>query len=289
MLLFRQLVTRLARLAEPPLAIASVPIVADLMGTLSVKRWVYYCVDDFGEWPALDGPTMRSMERIAIERADVLIAVSDPLREKLRAHRRNVHLLTHGVDLAHWTGQARFDRTPELEGLERPLIVFWGVIDRRLDRAFLDRVDRTLETGTLVLMGPRVNPDPAVLKLHRVVHVPTVPYQRLPAVAEHAAVLVMPYADLPVTRAMQPLKLKEYMATGRPVIARDLPSTRLWGDCIDLASSPDEFSAAVVTRLMTGVTSGQTRGRQRLRQEDWDDKARRFERMILGSVASNCD
>jgi hypothetical protein len=48
------------------------------------ERWVYYCVDHFGEWPALDGPTLRSLERIVIERADLLIAVSDSLREKLR-------------------------------------------------------------------------------------------------------------------------------------------------------------------------------------------------------------
>jgi hypothetical protein len=36
----------------------------------------------------------------------------------------------------------------------------------------------------------------------------------------------MPYADLAATRAMQPLKLKEYLATGRPVVVRDLPATR---------------------------------------------------------------
>ena len=34
----------------------------------------------------------------------------------------------------------------------------------------------------------------------------------------------MPYADLPVTRAMQPLKLKEYLVTDRPVVVADLPA-----------------------------------------------------------------
>ena len=46
---------------------------------------------------------------------------------------------------------------------------------------------------------------------------------RAPALAREAAVLIMPYADLPVTRAMQPLKLKEYLATDRPRRRRRSP------------------------------------------------------------------
>ena len=55
----------------------------------------------------------------------------------------------------------------------------------------------------------------------------------------------MPYADLPVTRAMQPLKLKEYLATGKPVVVRDLPATEPWADCLDVAETPEAFAAAV--------------------------------------------
>ena len=67
------------------------------------------------------------------------------------------------------------------------------------------------------------------------------PFEELPRLAREAGVLVMPYADLPVTRAMQPLKLKEYLATGRPVVVRDLPATRPWADCLDLADTAEEF------------------------------------------------
>jgi len=52
-----------------------------------------------------------------------------------------------------------------------------------------------------------------------------------------ADVIIMPYADRPVTRAMQPLKLKEYLATGKPVVVRNLPATRGWTDCLDLADT----------------------------------------------------
>ena len=67
----------------------------------------------------------------------------------------------------------------------------------------------------------------------------------MPQLARESDVLIMPYADLPVSRAMQPLKLKEYLATGKPAVVRHLPSTHEWGDCLDLAQSPEEFSASV--------------------------------------------
>ena len=56
---------------------------------------------------------------------------------------------------------------------------------------------------------------------------------------------------------VQPLKLKEYLATGKPCVVRDLPACREWADSLDLADSPESFVAAVKRRLEEGLPESQ--------------------------------
>ncbi len=83
---------------------------------------------------------------------------------------------------------------------------------------------------------------------------------------------------------MQPLKLKEYLATGKPVVVRDLPAVRDWADCLDLCASPEAFSAAVRARLRDGLPDDQRLARRRLADESWSEKARKFERLALEAL-----
>lgn len=266
----------------PPVAVTTLPIVADLTDALPVARWVYYCVDDFSLWPGLDGAALRRLEESLLPRVDEVIAVSDTLRERLAGMTdRPVHLLTHGVDLDFWAGDSD-ESIAGLKELDQPLVVFWGVTDRRMDVAFVSRLAADLTRGTIVLVGPLNSPDPTLLKLPRVVHLEPQPFHRLPGLARTASVLVMPYADLPVTRAMQPLKLKEYLATGRPVVVRDLPATRDWADALDVVDTPEQFSATVRRRMESGVPDKQRAARARLAQESWAAKALAFEQWIGG-------
>ncbi len=267
-----------AELPVPPVVVTTLPVTADLVGEFPAVRWVYYCVDDFGVWPGLDGRTMRTMEAELVGKVDAAVAVSETLQEHLAKFGRPSHLLTHGVDLAHFrrVPAALPDSLRGLDALAGPLVVFWGVIDRRMDVEFVRGLAGSLEAGTVLLVGPQDDPDPALFALPRVTTLPPVPYADLPALAARAAVLVMPYADLPVTRAMQPLKLKEYLATGKPVVVRDLPATRPWADCLDVAGTPDAFAAAVRERLAGGVPAAQTAARARLEDEGWAAKAARF-------------
>ena len=281
-LLVRQLAPLLERLPSPPVAVTTIPIVADLVGDLPVARWVYYCVDDFSEWPGLDGGPLRRLEGELIRKADAIVAVSEQLRDRIAAMGRDAHVLTHGIDLDHWAAVEGSTASPEVVGLPRPLVVFWGVIDRRMDASFLERLARDLSEGTILLVGPEQAPDPLIRRLPRVRRLPPLPYEQLPGLACEASVLVMPYADLPVTRAIQPLKLKEYLAAGRPVVVSDLPATRPWADTLDLAGSPGEFSAAVRLRIATGLPEAQRQARARLSREGWAAKARRFDRWLLG-------
>lgn len=281
-LLASQLTRLIESLPSPPIAVTTIPIVADLVGVLPVERWVYYCVDDVVQWPGLDGPALCQMEEHLVRRADTLITVSETLREKFALMGRVAHLLTHGVDLDHWRSGKRAMPAQWLDGLERPLIVFWGLIDRRLDVRFLERLANDLVQGTILLVGPDLDPEPALLGLPRLVRLPALDFEQLPDLARQAAVLVMPYADLPVTRAIQPLKMKEYLATGRPTVVRNLPATRDWADCLDLADTPESFSTAVRRRLEIGLPEHQEAARARLVRESWAERARAFEHWILG-------
>jgi glycosyltransferase involved in cell wall biosynthesis len=280
-LLLRALVPLVGALPEPPIAVTTLPVVADLMGPLRVRRWVYYCVDDFSLWPGLDQKALGTMEETLVKRADAVIAVSETLQARLAAMGRPSHLLTHGIDAAHWAPAADAETLPQIAGLEQPVVVFWGVIDRRMDSAIVQRLGAELTCGTLLLVGPEDDPDPALRTAPRVVRLPPLPFADLPRLARDAAVLVMPYADLPVTRAMQPLKLKEYLATGKPVVVRRLPATREWGDCLDQADTPAEFAEVVKRRLQVGLSPEQGAARARLAGEGWEEKARLFERWAV--------
>jgi glycosyltransferase involved in cell wall biosynthesis len=285
----RRLLTRALRHAirtdAAPVIVTTLPLVADLVGRVRAARWVYYCVDDFAVWPGLDGRTLERLEAELVAKVDVAVAVSETLQVHLAKLGKSAHLLTHGVDLDFWRGPVSSDTPVSLRELDRiagPLIVFWGVIDRRTDVAFIRKLGESRRAGTILLVGPRDNPDPELVRVPGVRFVPPVPFEDLPALAARARVLIAPYADLPVTRAMQPLKLKEYLATGKPVVVRRLPATEAWADCADVVDTPEAFASAVEERVRTGLPEDQARARTRLDAESWSAKAEQFERWLDG-------
>ncbi|MFM8224360.1 MAG: hypothetical protein ACKOJF_36135, partial [Planctomycetaceae bacterium] len=81
--------------------------------------------------------------------------------------------------------------------------MFWGVVDRRMDTEFLRALVSNLSEGLVILAGPISDPDPELFRLPRVVIPGPVGFDELPALAQAASVLIMPYVDARVTRAMQ--------------------------------------------------------------------------------------
>lgn len=284
-LLASALAPELARLPAAPTVLTTIPLVADLVGTLRARRWIYYCVDDFGSWPGYDGRTLADMERALVPRMDAVVCVSDTLADRMRALGAQPTILTHGVDTTAWRSPATAALPPELAGLEAPYVVFWGVVDRRMDVSWVGALAQRMQRGTILFIGPTEDPDPALMRLPRVAARPPVPPARLAAIAAHAAVLVMPYSDQPATRAMQPLKLKEYLATGRPTVVRALPATQPWADACDACQDAGAFASAVLARLDGHLPEVQAAARRRLDAESWDGKARQLSGWIDGNAS----
>ena len=266
------------------IAVTTIPVTADLVKTLDVDRWVYYCVDDFSVWPGLDGQVLGQLDQLQVDRVDLVICVSQTLQKRTSEMGSPSKLLTHGIDLSHWRRAEMNDQTHDLPQwwgpLTPPIFLFWGVVDRRLDYEFCAALAK--RCGTLALVGPQQSPDQRLGSLGCVCMPGPVPYMDLPKLAAAADVLVMPYADLPVTRSIQPLKFKEYLATGKPVVVRHLPATAAWQDAADVVETVEQFVEAAALRAAHGTPDSQRRARTRLSEESWDRKAHEFEQMVLG-------
>lgn len=285
-LLRHELRKSLSRIQEPVIAITTLPIVADIMGALpEIEKWIYYCVDDWSQWPGMDSQPLAEMEHKLVSQADLLISAGVVLQERLRQMGRESLLLTHGVDLEFWNPSAAtlssIRRWVPLEA-PSPIYTFWGLIDERLDLAFIRHLSREISTGSLIFAGPVISSEVA-LELETIPHVHLLgklPYSELPQLAHESDVLLMPYRNMEVTRQMQPLKMTEYLATGLPAVVRELPATLLWQDSLDVASSAEEFASLARRRVQSGLPEEQRLTRKKLSEESWRKKGAIFEDYI---------
>lgn len=272
---------------NPPTVLTTLPITADLVGQLPAKHWVYYCVDNLADWPNLDRPTLLAMEQQLVRTVDATAAVGPVLAEHLQHLGANPTVIPHGIDLDLWRQPKPVIDHPthhRLAALPHPRLVYWGLIDRRIDWQSIDQLAAAMPNASLVFIGPRQLqstdlPDAANLHL-----LPAVEHDQLPHIAAQADALLLPYADLPVTRAIEPLKLIEYLMTDLPVIVRKIPATVTWSDCCDVCNETT-FVDTVTQRLQAGPAQSQRNARRhRMAHQSWADRADQLNALLQANI-----
>ncbi|MEM1356219.1 MAG: hypothetical protein AAGH88_15195 [Planctomycetota bacterium] len=296
----KPLVSRVPAQRSRRVVLTTLPITADVVDRLDVDRWIYYCVDDYSRWPGTDHAVMHEMEWELVAKVDAVACVSETLHERVASMGRgDATLLTHGVAASFWmlangpdNGRLH-QQVPMLTELNGSPLTFWGLIDDRLDRTWIAELSRACAESNddalkVCLVGPVVGDSKSWTSLTHdegrfgsVMCCGRADHDLLPSVAYYSRVLIMPYGDAPVTRAMQPLKLLEYLATMKPVVVRDLPATRAWADCCDLAGDEKTFAKLVMERARTGTPADQIEARKRrLPGESWSAKAAQLAGLI---------
>jgi glycosyltransferase involved in cell wall biosynthesis len=165
--------------------------------------------------------------------------------------------------------------------LEHPIVGYVGLLDDYLDvEAIIDIANR-LHRGTVVLVGP-TNIDVRALEHPRLVLLGRRPYDAIPAYLGAFDTCLVPFRDNELTRGVNPIKLREYLAAGRPVVSSPLPEVLPYADVVELASSSEEFFPAVQRTLAPGYDTPPRREerRRRVTSESWDSRARTIERLM---------
>ncbi|HZZ64025.1 MAG TPA: glycosyltransferase [Candidatus Baltobacteraceae bacterium] len=193
------------------------PMALDFTRDLTGLR-VYDCMDElsaFANAPA----KLRELESELFSVADVVFTGGRSLYYSKRKQHGNVHCFPSAVEASHFAPAGRGEPA-ELRSLRRPRIGFYGVLDERLDIAFVSELAQHLHDWEIVMVGPVVKIERERLPIRNNIHyVGMKAYEDLPALLEHWDIAFLPFARNDATRFISPTKTLEYLAANKPVIS----------------------------------------------------------------------
>jgi glycosyltransferase involved in cell wall biosynthesis len=216
---------------------------------LAPRAIVYDCMDELSAFAGAP-QALRDREAELMRRASVVLTGGHSLYEAKRHLHPNIHPLPSSVDVAHFAkARARLADPLDQAVIPCPRLGFFGVIDERLDTGLVDAVAALRPGWQIVLIGPVVKIDPAILPRRPNIHyLGKKSYAELPDYLAGWDVAMLPFARNEATRYISPTKTPEYLAAGRPVVSTSIRDVvRPYGELglARIADTPAAFVAAV--------------------------------------------
>ena len=247
----RQLIgTQIRRLAKTrgltkPVLWIAIPTAAEMIGEFDESAVVYHVSDKYDANTmdhATDPALIRRLHEHAIEAADLVFYSGRKLFDEATAGRDHSYLLEQGVDFERWSKVRSLSVAPQIESIPRPRIGYFGAIEPwLLDQELIKKAARERPGWQWIFIG-NLSRGVEVQGLANTHFLPPVAYDELPHYAAGFDVCVLPWeTEQAFTSYGSAIKVREYLATGKPVVISPLPEYEPMKDVLRIARSREEF------------------------------------------------
>jgi glycosyltransferase involved in cell wall biosynthesis len=263
---------------DDPVIFVTVPTAWDVVKGMKRTALIFNRSDKHSAFREADTGYIAGLEEELLRGSDLVLYVN---RNLMAAERplagARAHYLDHGVDLEH------FRRTPpeaepaDLRAIPRPRVGFFGALDDyTVDFGLLERLARALPDVSLVLVGAATCSLKRLTDLANVSWLGPRPYAEIPRYGSGFDVALMPWLQNEWISNCNPIKLKEYLALGLPVVTTPFPEVDRYRELVHVAGTPDEFVAQV--RRALAPDAGEPERRERrvasVARDSWDQRTR---------------
>ena len=222
--------------------------------------------------------SLGQLETALLASADLVVAASRPLAEHV-ARQRPAVLIRNAADIEFF-GRGFTER---LAG-ERPVIGYFGAIADWFNIEWIEHCAAARPHWEFRLIGRTDGCD-----ISRAAQLPNVtffgekPYEELPPFLQQVDVAVIPFKLMELTRCTNPVKLYEYMAAGKPVVAARMPEVVEATDLVYIADDAGSFTDRLDQALAEDSVALRQRRQEWAREHNWANRARQFEQAIEAS------
>jgi len=240
------------------------------------RKLIYQRTDRFEESVGIDSKVIESYDRKMKETADVTIYVSRELFNEETGECTNPLFLDHGVDFDLFVSAEKDKSVPaELKAVPRPVIGYFGTIHRHsVDIELVEKVADLLPEMSFVFIGAAESDLERLSNRKNILMLGQKPYQEIPQYGKCFDVAVLPWAKNRWTEAANPVKVKEYLALGKPFVTT--PVFTQLNEYLDVAyvgRTPEEFAAAIKKALAENSPQLIAKRREKIRDSSWESKA----------------
>lgn len=291
--LFRTHVRRESRRLgmERPLLWLNPHSAVHLVGQMGQQATVYDITDD---WISLtQSPRLTQLittqDAQLCRRADAVIVCSQKLFDLKRDLARNLHLIANGVDAAHYRRvlDGAGPLPPAAAAWTRPVLGYTGTIHPdRVDVTLVEALARQMQAGTVALVGPDMlgaDDHARLAACGNVVLTGPVPYADVPDYMRAFDVCITPHRVTPFTESLNPIKLWEYLAAGKPIVSTNVAGFRDYPQYVRIASGPEEFMQNVREALQEPRAVAEAR-RGAAAGHTWDARLDQMEAVLQSCI-----
>jgi glycosyltransferase involved in cell wall biosynthesis len=245
------------------------PAAGVIAGELGEESVIYYCVDEYTAFTGVASASLAAVEEQLLRSSDLVIVSADRLFHSKAPFNPRTVIVQHGVDFGHFS--RALDPTTvvphEVARLPRPIIGFHGLIADWVDVELMAHVAERFSTGSLVIIG-KVTTDVSMLeRLPNVHFLGRRPYESLPAFCKGFDVSLNPFRINELTLNANPLKVREYLAAGLPVVSTAVPEVMK----LDLCRIGFDHQSFIQEIEMALTEPGPSRERsEAVRGESWE-------------------
>ncbi len=275
---------------QRPILFIFLPSMAGAVGRLGEAMSVYYCTDEHAAFPGVDGRDIRQAEEELLRKVDVVFATSRELAASKKAFHSRTFYSPHGVEFAHFARAADpgLNVPEEIRSLPHPVIGFFGAIEHWVDIGLIEALARARRSWTFVMIGQPVVDISALSSLPNVFVLGPKPFSELPRYGRAFDAAIIPFRVNDLTSYVSPIKLKEYLAMGKPVVATPLPSVVAFAQehgYVGLAADLEPFLEAI--ELAVREDSRElVRARQNLvRHDTWEQRVAEIGEIVEARLA----
>ena len=225
---------------------------------------------------ATDPAFIRALHERAIDAADLIFYSSRKLLAEATRGLEKSHLLEQAVDFGHWSriSTGEINTAKEIEQIPGPRIGYFGAIEPWLiDQELIKLAARVRPEWNWLFIGNKSR-GLEIESLPNVHFLPPVQYEELPHYAAGFDVCVLPWnTEVPFTSYGSAIKVREYLASGKPVVISPLPEYESMRDVLRIARNHDQYLELVDDALRESGSEAVQARQDSVRDGTWDARA----------------
>jgi glycosyltransferase involved in cell wall biosynthesis len=175
---------------------------------------------------------------------------------------------------------------------KKPIFGYTGTIHgERVDVNLIASIARAYPSATIAMVGPNLleQADRHELDhLSNIVFTGSQPYSQLPDIMRAFDVCMVPHLVTPFTESLNPIKLWEYLAAGKPIVSTNVAGFRDYPDLVSVAYSADDFVSLLAQAPVESPDLLPLR-QKAVRQHTWEQRVAAVEALLLKSEKSHVD